>query len=115
MEKNMSNARAQRKEFAKNGWKDLSSDRSEGDEPQDESRLAAQYPEIEDIRKDWHALKKDVTDLTKHAGADGRKRLNALTHDTMEKLERQVNEKPAQTLALAFVVGVFASMLLRGR
>ncbi len=116
MEKSVSSLRADRKDNSKNGWNELSSDSSaENQETLDERALNEQYPEIEDIRKDWQALKKDVSQLTQHAGADGKKRFNALTHDAAERLERQVNAKPVQTLAIAFAVGVFASMLLRGR
>lgn len=78
-------------------------------------RVNDAYPEIDDIRKDWSALRKDVAKLTKHAASDGRKSLSNFKDSAIESIEYQVNEKPAQTLAIAFFAGAIASILLGRR
>lgn len=87
------------------------------------------YHEIDEIREDLDSLKDNVIELTKHLQKDGvehaeelgdvaKKRLKVMQmrgRQEMKKVEKQVKQKPGQSLAIAFATGVVASMLLRGR
>lgn len=87
------------------------------------------YPEIDEIREDLDSLKGNVVELTKHIKKDGvdhaeeakalaKKRFASAKlrgQQEVKKLENQVREKPAQSMAVAFAGGVLASMLIRGR
>lgn len=87
------------------------------------------YPEIKEIKDDLNSLRDNVVELTKHIQKDGveqaeevgaiaKKRINKLQvrgRREMKRLEKQVKEKPSQSIAIAFATGVVASMLLRGR
>lgn len=75
----------------------------------------ASYPELEEIQKDWRALKRDVAKFASHATSDGRRSISDFGSRTMESVEHQISEKPAQTLAIAFVAGALASILLGRR
>ena len=79
------------------------------------AEIDSAYPEIDDIRKDWKALRSDVAKLTSHATSDGRKKLKDATSGITESLEKHVTQKPVQTLAAAFAVGIVASFLFGRR
>lgn len=81
-----------------------------------------------DIRKDLRALKNDITNLTSHAVEAGLSRVDGLRDTASEQydrlketskdgfatIERRVREKPAQSLAVAFVAGIVLSLFMGG-
>lgn len=87
------------------------------------------YPEIDEIRDDLDSLKNNVVELTRHLKSDGvqqaeqvsslaQKRLKSLGtrgQQELRRIEKQVKQKPAQSMAIAFATGMLASMILRGR
>ena len=94
------------------------------------AKAKSNYPEIDEIKGDIASLKSNVVELTRHMqenGADkthemaqtARKRLAALQKtgkQELQKMEKQVKAKPAQSLAVAFAAGLVTSFLLsRGR
>ncbi len=90
------------------------------------SKTKSEYPEIDHIRDDLESLKTNVVELTKHVQQNGtqmsqelaqvaRKQLSQLqTRGKKEfhKVEDRIKAKPAQSLAIAFAVGIAASYLL---
>ncbi|MCD8497031.1 MAG: hypothetical protein LRZ85_02460 [Alphaproteobacteria bacterium] len=87
------------------------------------------YPEVEDIRGDLNALKKDAIKLGNHVAADGKERLQEMSQSAKEQisslkaagetqihsLEERVKAKPMQSVAIAFGAGLLASVLLGRR
>ncbi len=87
------------------------------------------YPEIDEIREDLNSLKGNVVELTKHIQKDGIKQAEEVGTNVkksaaalqlrglqeMKKVEKQVKQKPAQSLAIAFGTGVLLSMLMNRR
>lgn len=87
------------------------------------------YPELQDIRDDLESLKSNVVELTKHLTNDGsdyaqlmakkaKKRLHEaqdLSRDELYRLEDTVRTHPTQSVAMAFLAGALASLLLRSR
>ena len=85
--------------------------------------------DMDAIRKDIESLRGNIEDLTRHMKNEGAARMENVkdrVNDTissyketgMEKLEsveRQVKEKPAQSMAIAFAAGMFASFLFGRR
>lgn len=81
-----------------------------------------------DIRKDLRALKSDINNLTSHAMEAGLSRVDGLRDTAAEQyerlketsktgfatVERRVREKPAQSLAVAFVAGIVLSIFMGG-
>lgn len=92
-------------------------------------RKKSEYPEIDEIREDLDSLKSNVVELTQHIKKNGstqasnlRERANDTIHDLQErsqeqvqKVEKQVRQKPGQSLAIAFAGGLLTSLLLRRR
>ncbi len=87
------------------------------------------YPEINDIREDLDSLKNNVVELTRHIKKDGSQQTRVIKRSLLEQLsqleassqkqfkaiESNIKEKPAQSVAIAFGVGVVASFLLNRR
>mgnify|MGYP003394935285 CR=1 FL=1 len=87
------------------------------------------YYELEDIREDIESLKTNVVELTHHIQENGmavgteiaknaRRRLLEVRERGQEqfnKIEKQIKEKPAQSLAVAFATGFVASYLFGHR
>lgn len=92
-------------------------------------RKKSEYPEIDEIREDLDSLRTNVVELTQHIKQNGstqatnlRDRANDTIHDLQERgqkqvqrVEKQVKQKPGQSLALAFAGGLLTSLLLRRR
>jgi ElaB/YqjD/DUF883 family membrane-anchored ribosome-binding protein len=81
--------------------------------------VKAKYPEVRDIGNDLKALKDDVGNLASHVKEQGLRDLSEKAQESLEslqgmsrKMEQRIKEKPAQSLAIAFVTGLFASFLL---
>jgi ElaB/YqjD/DUF883 family membrane-anchored ribosome-binding protein len=93
------------------------------------SKSGYTYPELQDIRDDLESLKSNVVELTRHLQHDGgdyarevakkaKKRMNEMgdtTKDELYRLEDAVRTHPSQSVAVAFLAGALASLLLRGR
>lgn len=93
------------------------------------SELAAEYPEIQEIRDDLNSLKDNVFELSRHVKNNSSHHLEDAKHyaerqlgkvkragaDALHKVEDRVIEKPGQTIALAFFAGLAASFLLGKR
>lgn len=87
------------------------------------------YPEIDEIRHDLESLKGNVVELTKHIKNDGAhqtqemketlaKKIDKFKHyseDQLHHVEDQVKAKPGQSIAIAFLAGAAASVLLGRR
>ncbi|MCC6598998.1 MAG: DUF883 domain-containing protein [Alphaproteobacteria bacterium] len=87
------------------------------------------YPEINDIRDDLSSLKNDAGKLAGHVASDGKEQLNRVVENVQEqsqalketassqlgKIQAQVKQNPLQSVAIAFGVGLLASMLLGRR
>lgn len=88
------------------------------------------YPEIDDIRHDLESLKNNVVELTRHVQENGSDRAQVLrqkarrqvsnlrsqSRHQMQEMEERIKEHPAQSMAVAFIAGLAASLLLgRGR
>lgn len=85
------------------------------------------YAEIRDIERDLNSLKNDLSKLARHAVEDGSERLqetksaigrNALRLGVIgakrvKEVEGHIRTKPMQSIAVAFVAGAFASLLVR--
>lgn len=88
-----------------------------------------EYTEINDIKDDIESLKNNVIQLTHQLKESGIQQTKAFKKTAsvqfselkdngqkqMEKVESHVREKPAQSIAAAFAVGVIASLLLGRR
>jgi len=87
------------------------------------------YPEIQDIKNDLDSLKNNVVELTKHIKSDGADKSHQLAQDLsqrllelkdsgrseLDKVAQHVQQKPGQSLAIAFAAGLLASVLLGRR
>lgn len=87
------------------------------------------YSEIDDIRGDIDSLKSNIIELTKHLKKDGQAQSRIMKKRASERLseiseagsaqyknfETQVKDKPAQSVALAFVAGAALNYLLSNR
>lgn len=87
------------------------------------------YPEIDEIREDLDSLRTNVVELTKHIRKEGTQqtqemkkmladRIGDMEHraqDTYKSLEANVKAKPGKSVAMAFGIGVLASMFLARR
>lgn len=78
--------------------------------------------ELQEIRNDLNALKTNVVtlaqDLKNGGGTVARQSLDSLKaagQDEFQKIEEFVQEKPAQSLALAFCAGLVFSALISRR
>ncbi len=85
--------------------------------------------DMDDIRKDIESLKGNISDLTRHVKQEGNEKLSDVKdkiNDTissysktgreqMKQMERQVKDKPAQSMAIAFAAGIVASFILGRR
>ncbi|TNE36518.1 MAG: hypothetical protein EP348_06935 [Alphaproteobacteria bacterium] len=85
--------------------------------------------EFNDLKEDLASLKSDVETLSKSLSANGaeqagrfREQAKAKIHHLSErgreglhKVEEQVQDKPGQSLAIAFAAGFLTNMLLRHR
>lgn len=92
-------------------------------------KATTKFTEIDDIKQDLASLKDNVVELTKHITQEGMNKvekvedaasdkisdLSSQSRQQMQKLEKQVKEKPAQSIAIAFATGILASMLLNSR
>lgn len=88
-----------------------------------------QYSEIDDIRNDLDSLKNSVIELTQHIKRDGATQTQILKEKAkmqiedlketgqaqIEQVEKRVQEKPAESIAIAFAAGLAASFLLGRR
>jgi len=93
------------------------------------AKSKANYTEIDNIREDLDSLKTNVVELTKHVKKDGQAQTQAIGNSVMDRwsklqdssrkqyqnVEKHVKDKPAQSMALAFGIGLAASMLMRRR
>jgi ElaB/YqjD/DUF883 family membrane-anchored ribosome-binding protein len=85
--------------------------------------------DIANIREDLSALKEDASNLLRHSKESGREQI-AIAEDKAKKLykearktgsdyfaevETYVQQNPGQSLAVAFIGGVIASMLFKSR
>lgn len=82
-----------------------------------------------DISKDLRALRSDISTLASHAVDAGMQRVDGLretaseqydrlketSRDGLATIERRVREKPAQSIAVAFVAGIVLSLFMGGR
>lgn len=80
---------------------------------------------VSEIRNDIKALKQDLSSLSHHAieaGAEGAAQLRVQASESydqlretslrnLSRLEGRIRAKPAQSMAIAFAVGAFVSML----
>ncbi len=87
------------------------------------------YPEIDNIRDDLDSLKSNTVELAKHVRDDAAEQTHEMRKNAAVKLEHLVEagkgslskfeeharEKPLQTLAVAFIAGIAASILLGRR
>ncbi len=87
------------------------------------------YPEIDNIREDLDSLKSNTVDLARHvrddaavqtseirkSATDRLEKLLGLGKANIAKLEDHAREKPMQTLAIAFVAGMAASIFMNRR
>lgn len=87
------------------------------------------YLEIDNIKDDIDSLKTNIIELTKHIKVDAdqeTKELKKVAANQIEglretgrekyvRLEKKVNEKPGQSIAIAFAAGIFTSMLVGRR
>lgn len=83
------------------------------------------YPEINDIRDDLGALKKDATNLARHVRDDALDHTEALKQhavdqvgklvesgkDGLARLEDTARARPLQTVAIAFLAGMILSVI----
>ena len=88
-----------------------------------------EFTEIDDIKSDLESLKSNVIELTKHLKEAGKKDVKNLKNEAVEKLEvvktkseeqidaikENVQNNPMQAVGIAFVTGLFASVLLGRR
>ncbi len=93
------------------------------------SELAAEYPEIQEIRDDLNSLKDNVFELSRHVKNNSGHHLEDAKHyaenqvvkvkragiDALHKIEDRIAEKPGQTIALAFFAGLATSFFLGKR
>lgn len=109
-----------------------SSDKSSSSSPVSNKNFSS-YPEIEDIRDDLESLKTNVVELTRHVQENGSDKAMHLAEAVAEKaqkqmakiqtrskrelqrVERAIKAKPAQSLALAFTAGIVVSQMLAHR
>lgn len=91
--------------------------------------ISKKYPEVENIQEDISALKVDTVELARHVKEDGEKQVgimgvkarkfaNDLKAEGLRefsKVEKHVQENPAQSIAIAFAVGLVASYMLKRR
>ena len=91
--------------------------------------VAAEYPEINDIRADLNSLKDNVLELSRHVKKNSSHHLEDAKHyaedqidkvkragaDALHKVEARAVENPGQTIAIAFVAGLAASFFLGRR
>lgn len=87
------------------------------------------FKEIDDIRDDLESLRNNVVELTKHVRRDGSEQVNNIRTMAEERLAEaselgrqryqtlrlRVQDKPEQSLALAFAGGLLASYLMARR
>lgn len=80
------------------------------------------YPEIKEIREDLESLKDNTVELAQHVKKDGmeqvqetKQTLTVQALKNLKQIEKQVQRKPMQSIAVAFAGGLVASMFLRGR
>lgn len=87
------------------------------------------YPEAERIKEDVASIKDNAVQLghrvkdqgaekaqqVKEAVVEGYNRFKETGSDQMKEVERRVREKPIQSLAIAFGVGLVASLLFGRR
>ncbi|MBI1326174.1 MAG: hypothetical protein GC136_00855 [Alphaproteobacteria bacterium] len=84
------------------------------------NNVSGTYPEVGKIRADLKALKTDVGDLARHVKEDGLHDISEKANHGVEslqgfvkKMEKKVQEQPAQSLAIAFVTGMVLNYFLR--
>lgn len=85
----------------------------------------AAYPELNDIREDLGALKKDTVNLARHVRDDALDQTEALKQhaaeqvgkfvesgkDGLARLEDTARARPLQTVAIAFLAGMVLSVI----
>lgn len=88
-----------------------------------------EYEEIEHIREDLDSLKNNVVELTKHLKQDSKAQSKEISKEMKTRLqmlqdqgrthyknvEKHVQDKPGQSIAIAFAAGLAASMLIGRR
>lgn len=86
------------------------------------NNMESAYPEIREIGNDIQSLKSNVGDLASHIKNDGLSDVSKIATEKYKnikaygaKLEEQVKERPAQSMAIAFAGGLLASLLLSRR
>jgi ElaB/YqjD/DUF883 family membrane-anchored ribosome-binding protein len=91
--------------------------------------VAAEYPEIQDIREDLNSLKDNVLELSRHVKKNSTHHIDDVKNyaekqidkakragaDALHKVESRAVENPGQTIAIAFFAGLATSFLLGRR
>ncbi len=85
-------------------------------------KIDSSYPEISKIGEDLTSLKADVGALVGHVKEDGMRDIAEATSgaysyagDMCRKIEKQVREQPAKSIAIAFAGGLLVSLFLGRR
>ena len=85
--------------------------------------------DFSNIREDLSALKDDATNLLRHSKESGKEQIaiaeekakklykdaKSTSRDYFAEVETYVQQNPGQSLAAAFIGGILASMLFKGR
>lgn len=86
------------------------------------SNVKSAYPEINDISNDIQSFKSNVSGLATRIKNEGLDDVSRLANDKYKnvkaygkKIEDRVKDRPTQSMAIAFLGGLVASMLLSRR